>query len=170
MVEQRPYKPQVAGSSPALERKDASAVESESGLIPECFGTIRASAVPQGWRRSVGFARWSNAPWLPARQTEDECREDQLQTGIATSIKRQPRWLTQLRLRPGCVETSGSCVRQDAANPIKGPARKLYSQVSIFRSISVERYTSVFQTEVERALLSCSTTECSLKVRRLLRE
>ena len=68
---------------------------------------------------------------LPARQTEDECREDQLQTGIATSIKRQPCWLTQLRLRPGCVETSGSCVWQGTANPIKGPARKLYSQVSI---------------------------------------
>src|SRR5215475_13152416 len=87
MVEQRPCKPQVAGSMPALERKDASAVESESGLIPECFGTIRASVVSQGWRRSVGFARWSNAPLLLARQTEDECREDQLQTGIATSIK-----------------------------------------------------------------------------------
>ena len=116
------------------ERKDASAVESESGLIPECFGTIRASVVPQGWRRSVGFARWSNAPLLPARQTEDECREDQLQTGIATSIKRQPRWFTQLRLRPNCVETSGSCVRQDAANPTKGPVNKPYSQVPFPRA------------------------------------
>src|SRR4029077_5255348 len=132
MVERGSQKSQVAGSMPALKRKDASAVESESGLIPECFGAIRASVVPQEWRRSVGFARWSNAPLLPARQTEDECREDQLQTGIATSIKRQPCWLTRLRLRPGRVETPGSYVRQDAANPTKGPARKLYSQVSIF--------------------------------------
>src|SRR5215475_8770292 len=97
-----------------------------------------------GWIRTVGLL-----PLLPARQTEDECREDQLQTGIATSIKRQPRWFTQLRLRPGCVETSGSCVRQDAANPIKVPARKLYSQVlDFFPSIGVERYTLVFQTGI----------------------
>src|SRR5215471_3320143 len=47
----------------------------ESGLIPECFGTIRASKVPQGPRRSVGFAWWSNSPLLLARQTVDECRE-----------------------------------------------------------------------------------------------
>lgn len=58
MVEQRSEKSQVAGSMPALERKDASAVESESGLIPECFGTIRASVVPArmaevGWIRTV---------------------------------------------------------------------------------------------------------------------
>jgi hypothetical protein len=152
MVEQRSHKSQVAGSSPALERKDASAVESESGLIPECFGTIRASVVPQGWQRSVGFARWSNAPLLPARQTEDECREDQLQTGIATSIKRQPRWFTQLRLRPNCVETSASCVRQDAANPTKGPVNKPYSQVSFSSSIGVERYTPVFQTGIQGAM------------------
>lgn len=152
MVEQRSDTSQVAGSMPALERKDASAVESESGLIPECFGTIRASVVPQGWRRSVGFARWSNTPLLPARQTEDECREDQLQTGIATSIKRQPCWLARLRLRPGCAETSGSCVRQDAANPIKEPASKLYSQVSIISSIGVERYTPVFQTGIQGAI------------------
>jgi hypothetical protein len=33
-------------------------MESENGLIPGCFGTTRASVVPQGWRRSVGFARW----------------------------------------------------------------------------------------------------------------
>ena len=141
MVERRFHKPQVAGSKPALERKDASAVESESGLIPECFGTIRASVVSQGWRRSVGFARWSNTPLLPARQTEDECREDQLQTGNATSIERQSCWLTRLRLRLGRVETSGSCVWQDAANPIKGPASELYSQVPIFSSRDVERYT-----------------------------
>ena len=78
-----------------------------------------------GWIRTVGLL-----PLLPARQTEDECREVRLQTGNATSIKRQPCWLTRLRLRPGRVETSGSCVRQDAANPIKAPARELDSQVS----------------------------------------
>src|SRR5580658_2613281 len=70
-----------------------------------------------GWIRTVGLL-----PLLPARQTEDECREAQLQTGIATSIKRQPCRLTQLWLTPGCVETSGSHVPQGAANPIKGPA------------------------------------------------
>src|SRR4051812_30561597 len=129
MVEQPINDRPVAGSIPALERKDASAIESESGLIPECFGTIRASIAPQGRWRSVGFARWGNTPLLPARQTEDECREDQSQTGIATSIKRQPRRFTRLRLRPGRVETSGSCVRQGTANPIKGPAQELYSQV-----------------------------------------
>ena len=137
MVEQPSNDRPVAGSIPALECKDASAVESESGLIPGCFGTIRASLAPQGWGRSVGIARWSNTPLLPARQTEDECREDQSQTGIATSIKRQPRRFTRLRLRPGRVETSGSCVRQGTANPTKEPARELYSQVSdlFYRSL-----------------------------------
>lgn len=48
MVEQPIDNRPVAGSMPALERKDASAIESESGLIPECFGTIRASAAPRG--------------------------------------------------------------------------------------------------------------------------
>jgi hypothetical protein len=71
-------------------------------------------------------------PLLPARQTEDECRGDQSQTGTASSIKRQPRRFTRLRLRPGRVETSGSCVRQDTANPIKEPAQELYSQVPQF--------------------------------------
>lgn len=37
MVEQPIDNRPVAGSMPALERKDASAVESESGLIPECI-------------------------------------------------------------------------------------------------------------------------------------
>jgi hypothetical protein len=37
MVEQPIHSRPVAGSMPALERKDASAVESESGLIPECI-------------------------------------------------------------------------------------------------------------------------------------
>jgi hypothetical protein len=48
MVEQPIQDRPVAGSMPALECKDASAIESESGLIPECFGTIRASAAPRG--------------------------------------------------------------------------------------------------------------------------
>jgi len=121
-----------------------------------------------GWIRTVGLL-----PLLPARQTEDECREVRLQTGIATSIKRQPCWLTRLRLRPGRVETSGSRVRQDAVNPIKEPARKLDSQVSDFSpGISVERYTLVFQTGIVGALPTCpsifqergsvsrSTSEC----------
>jgi|HubBroStandDraft_1064217.scaffolds.fasta_scaffold486436_1 hypothetical protein len=58
MVEQPIYNRPVAGSMPALERKDASAVETESGLIPACFGITGASDVPQGQTRSVGFARW----------------------------------------------------------------------------------------------------------------
>ena len=37
MVERPTYTRQDTGSSPVLERKDASAVESESGLIPECI-------------------------------------------------------------------------------------------------------------------------------------
>lgn len=58
MVEQPTHNRPVAGSSPALERKDASAVETENGLIPGRFGATRASDVPQGQTRSVGFARW----------------------------------------------------------------------------------------------------------------
>ncbi len=65
MVEQPYDKRPVAGSSPVLERKDASAVEAESGLIPGCFGTIGASDVPQGQMRSVGFARWGCSLYCP---------------------------------------------------------------------------------------------------------
>ena len=148
MVERRFHKPQVAGSMPALERKTR---PEPKGL--NAGGTTRAIIAPQGWWKSVGFARWGCSPLLLARQTEDECREDQLQTGIATSIKRQPCWLTRLRPRPGRVETSGSCVRQGAANPIKVPVRELYSQVSTFLpSISVERYITAFQAEVQGAI------------------
>lgn len=121
---------------------------------------------------------------LPARQTEDECREVRRQTGIAPSIKRQPCWLTRLRLWPGRVETSGSCVRQDAANPIKGPATETgfsgfrfdfcpvgrATQAMVCKSIQVgatpardsnssgigvERYTPVFQTGVRGAIPRC---------------
>ena len=37
MVERRTCNSKVAGAIPASERKDASAIEAESGLIPECF-------------------------------------------------------------------------------------------------------------------------------------
>lgn len=65
MVERRTKNSKVAGSMPASERKDASAVEAENGLIPGCSGTIRASVVPQGGRRSVGFARWGCSLYCP---------------------------------------------------------------------------------------------------------
>lgn len=76
------------GAIPASECKDASAVEAENGLIPGHFGATGASACPArmaevGWIRTVGLL-----PLLPARQTEDECREVRRQTGNTTSIKR----------------------------------------------------------------------------------
>ena len=58
MVEQPTYNRPVAGSIPALNRsKDVSAIEAESGLIPECLHNqgvhCPARAVEVGWIRTV---------------------------------------------------------------------------------------------------------------------
>ena len=62
-------------------------------------------------------------PLLPARQTEDECREAQLPTGTATSIKKAAMLVYLAAAHAGSRGNVGKlCPLQDTANPIKGPA------------------------------------------------
>lgn len=92
--------------------KDASAIESESGLIPESIGQ---SGLPTPRKGDGGRLDSHGGVILlccPQGRRKMNAEGTNRKLESPPVKKRQPRRFTRPRLRPGHVETSGSRVRQ----------------------------------------------------------